>query len=181
MNNVMIDMETRGQRPGCVVLSLGAVFWDPISGRLGEEFEAVININSCRALGLHEAPETVAWWDKQSPEARQILTEVETAPMGVEEVLDAFTDWLRDNVNLRSLQVWGNGSDFDNAILAHLYAVTRKMQPWSFWNSRCFRTLKNIAQAEEPLRIGTHHNALDDARHQAVWAGRLFAALRAAA
>jgi exodeoxyribonuclease VIII len=181
MNDVMIDMETKGTRVGCVVLSLGAVFWDPITGRLGEQFEAVINIGSCRALGLHEDPETAAWWDKQSPEARQILADVETAPMGLGEVLDTFTDWLRDHGNLHSVKVWGNGADFDPAILIHLYAITRKMQPWSYNNSRCFRTLKNIAQAEEPLRIGTHHNALDDARHQAVWAGRLFAALRAAA
>lgn len=40
-------------------------------------------------------------------------------------------------------------------------------QPWAFWNDRCYRTLK--ARSELKIaRTGTHHNALDDAKSQAL-------------
>ena len=33
--------------------------------------------------------------------------------------------------------LWGNGSDFDNAILANAYRAIGQQQPWKFWNNRC--------------------------------------------
>ena len=38
MRHVMIDLETLGVVPGCVVLQIGAVCFDPNGGELGEKF-----------------------------------------------------------------------------------------------------------------------------------------------
>lgn len=41
---------------------------------------------------------------------------------------------------------------------------------WEFWNNRCFRTLKGMAPHIKTERQGTYHNALDDAKTQALHA-----------
>ena len=43
--------------------------------------------------------------------------------------------------------------------------------PWKHYNERCFRTMKNLPGAKSlcPPHDGTQHNALVDARQQALW------------
>jgi len=65
--------------------------------------------------------------------------------------------------------VWGNGANFDVAILDNIFGYE---DPWEFWNVRDMRTLVWIASAigfdkESIEREGTHHSAIDDAVHQA--------------
>ncbi len=72
--------------------------------------------------------------------------------------------------------MWGNGADFDNAILAHCYSRLGRPAPWKFWNSRCYRTLKSFSPVRGK-RIGVHHHALDDAKTQAADAMAIAAAL----
>jgi exodeoxyribonuclease VIII len=81
--------------------------------------------------------------------------------------LAAFSGWLMEQSNLKSVRVWGNGSDFDNAILACAYKAVEQPVPWQFWNNRCYRTIKNLFPSIKMIRGGVHHNALDDAKSQA--------------
>jgi inhibitor of KinA sporulation pathway (predicted exonuclease) len=93
--------------------------------------------------------------------------------------LTAFQRWLSDLAPLKEIALWGNGSDFDNVLLAQAYAAAKMDYPIRYYNNRCFRTLKNLGLAvQEPQREGTFHNALDDAKHQAKWAGLILAELR---
>jgi exodeoxyribonuclease VIII len=69
------------------------------------------------------------------------------------------------------VKLWGNGADFDNAILVNCFANTNIEPCWKFWNHRCYRTLKSLSgDKSKPKRVGTYHNALDDAITQAVHA-----------
>ena len=179
--DVMVDLETLGTGPGCAILSIGAVAFDPANDYIGASFHVVVSTASCRALGLREEVGTVEWWAKQSEQARAVLAEAERDGVSVGEALEAFSAFLRSHGGKPRVKVWGNGADFDNAILADLYRRTGREAPWQFWNSRCFRTLKALAPGHEPERVGTHHNAVDDARHQAEWACRIAAARKEAA
>ena len=172
MSNVMVDLETLGKRPGCVVLSIGAVFFDRDYTRLGSRFSAVINSPNCLALGLHEDPDTVRWWAQQSEAARLVLDQAYTSRLTLGQALEGFAAFLQlHGATAKTVKVWGNGADFDNAILQHCYAAVGQPVPWQFWNNRCYRTLKNLLPLiQPPERVGTHHNALDDARHQATHA-----------
>lgn len=172
MEHVMVDLETLGRRAGCSVLSIGAVEFDARRG-LGKEFYVVVNRPSQRALGLHEDPETLKWWASQTEAARQVLddAEAETA-VSVEKALAQLTTFLAP-LGLRRVKIWGNGGDFDNAILTNLYAAINQVPPWDFWNNRCYRTLKNLVPSEKLKRTGTYHNALDDAKTQAAHAVEL--------
>jgi hypothetical protein len=178
MQDVMIDLETLGNRPGCAILSLGAVGFDPKQGEIsdGVPFYAVINTDSCVCAGLGFDRETLDWWGRQAVEARTVLEAARSLnSFQLATVLERFELFLNEFGGKKSVRIWGNGADFDNPILAAAYRAIGKEVPWSFWNSRCYRTLK-ILYPDVPLkRTGTHHNALDDAKTQAMHALEIFA------
>jgi exodeoxyribonuclease VIII len=176
IQDVMVDLETLGTTGGCIFVSIGAVEFDgtPLAlskgvPELGREFYSVLSISSQKELGMHHSADTVAWWKKQSPDAQRVLQECSApdAP-SITQALATFADYLHPCG--KQVRIWGNGSDFDNPIIAEGYRRAGLIPPWQFWNSRCFRTLKNLLPGDEPVRGGTHHNALDDAKHQARWA-----------
>jgi exodeoxyribonuclease VIII len=172
MKNVMVDLETLGTKPGSVILSIGAVFFSEEG--LGEEFYCIVNHADSVAAGLTEDASTLKWWQSQKPEAQKVLSDAknEVIAKPLREALVLFSKWLYGEAGKKHLKVWGNGSDFDNVLLSSAFAVVGMATPWLFWNSRCFRTLKNLPGAEllAPKRVGTHHNALDDAKTQALHA-----------
>lgn len=168
--HVMIDLETMGTRPGCVILSIGAVYFT--CNGIHEEFYIRINPISCQRAGLHFDASTIEWWMRQTDGARGELSDLTKTGEELDAALLAFSKWLRTEADHNSC-IWGNGSDFDISILIGAYDRADIPVPWSPWKHRCFRTMKNFHRhtiaATEPAREGTHHNALDDAKHQAKW------------
>jgi hypothetical protein len=165
MHNIMVDLETLGTDPNAVILSIGAVYFD--ADNLGAEFHRVLEIESQQQRGREVNPKTVEWWAGQSEQARAIFT----APsMLTFQALDEFTEFCGD----QDISVWGNGADFDCVLLGSLYESFGKKRPWSYSKNRCFRTLKNtvVRESSNPLpeRLGVHHDALDDAKYQALCA-----------
>lgn len=183
-DNVMLDLETLGTSAGCTVMSIGAVAFDVDQLKTGPEFHVIISRDSCARLGLFEDSSTVDWWDQQSVEARQTLDHATEAGLTCQEACGQFRAYL-DLVSGRVegerdvLKVWGNGSDFDQPILAKVYDVIGQKPPWEFYNSRCYRTLKGLAPYPKLTRLGTFHNAVDDARTQATHAILLLQKLNA--
>lgn len=179
--DIMVDLETLGQRPGCTILSIGAVAFDPSTGEVDSAngFYVVVNRESCELHKLEEDQSTKDWWAKQSAAARKVLDQANDKSKSYDlvEALDMFGTWMTSLASKRQLKMWGNGSDFDNAILAVCYARAGLPLPWEFWNNRCYRTLKNLVPTVAMARSGTYHNALDDAISQAQHAVRIFAAM----
>lgn len=177
MNEVMVDLETLHNVPGGVILSIGAVFFDWRTRALGPQFYCVINRRSCHEVGLTESPDTLRWWANQSAAAREVLEQATTGGVDLKDALIGFGAWLADNCpgrdknGLPSVNVWGNGSDFDNAFLQVACDRAGRALPWNFWRNESFRTLKNRVgkgAVEKPERTDSvAHNALDDAIHQA--------------
>lgn len=163
MKNIMIDLETMGTEPNSAIIAIGAVQFDPVKKKLGEEFYRIIDLESAVQCGGVINPSTVLWWMQQSDEARSAFARKgETMP-------NALIDFMRfalDCAVKKDLIVWGNGADFDNVLLASALRNAGIEQPWMFYNNRCYRTLKNLKPTIKMKRSGTHHNALDDARDQ---------------
>lgn len=178
--DVMVDLETLGNGPRAVILSVGAVFFG--DGQLGEEFYTRVDPESCVRAGLVMDVDTVMWWMGQDSAARYALIGGD-AP-ALKDVLGDFA-WFIGARGLggvaERVRVWGNGAAFDNTILASAYRATRAPQPWKFWNDRCYRTVKELNR-HLPMtkRTGTHHNALDDAKSQAGHLMEIFAQPRSA-
>jgi DNA polymerase III epsilon subunit-like protein len=154
----MLDIETLGLEPGCVILSIGAVAFD-IDG-LGETFHRSINLESCADAGLEIDAETLEWWLDQDDAVRGVLTGGED----LTAVLSEFTDWFLD---LDADEVWANSPTFDCRVLEHAYGAVGLDAPWQFYQERDFRTLKKLPVAVMADRDGDKHDALDDAVHQA--------------
>lgn len=163
MQDTMIDLETFGTTPGSAIRSIGALLFDPHSDALGPEFYVNVDRASCEKAGLTIDANTEAWWSRQSLAARAAL---DVNPQSLGDALMAFSAWWSTNGCVRP---WSHGANFDQPILEACYRAVGMQAPWSFWDSRCTRTLFDIAQADtRKMTTGeVKHNALDDARAQA--------------
>jgi hypothetical protein len=152
----MIDLETMDTRPSAVILSIGAVKFDPATGELGDTFHK--KVHALSQARRTTSDDTIAWWQEQSEEAREAAF---GGTLNLPGVLFSFSQWLGDNPI-----VWGNGATFDISILESAYEHN---PPWHYRSVRDMRTL--VALAPDVMMgvefQGTEHVALDDARHQA--------------
>lgn len=163
MKHIMIDLETLGTGIDAVFISIGAVYFNPDTGALGDEFYENIDWQSSLNFGRKMDADTIKWWFKQSDEARNaILKDGDN----LIRVLKTFNHFCGNYP-----MVWSNGSSFDISILEHAYRETDIELPWKFWNVRDVRTIKDLGKKKVDKSIfemrGTAHNALDDAKHQA--------------
>jgi len=175
MNHLMIDLETLGTGVDSAFISIGAVFFDPETKEQGESFYRNVDWQSCIDEGRTIDVNTIKWWFKQSNEAREaLLVEGQALPF----VLNEFESFIK--TNSKKPIVWGNGSSFDISIMEHAYRNYINKCPWDFWNVRDVRTIKDLSQGKYiiPNFIGTKHNALADAKHQAEYVSEMWKILR---
>ena len=167
--NIMLDLETLGTKPGCIILSIAAVPF-ALSGCYElEPFYRKISDVSCGTYGMVSDKKTLDWWERQSDEARN------EAFSGVEDLKLVLSDFSLYIAGMPTAPViWGNGSDFDNPILAAAYELCDLPLPWSFRDNLCYRTLKNLYPVIPYVRPVIAHNALHDARAQATHAEHIF-------
>ncbi|MWG34791.1 3'-5' exoribonuclease [Halomarina oriensis] len=153
---MMLDLETLGLDPGCVILSLGAVAFDEEGVK--ETFSRSISLKSCDEAGLEIDAGTLEWWLGQDENVQEQLTGGDE----LTEVLHEFSEFYSG-----AEEIWGNSPSFDCEILSAAYDAANAPVPWEFYHERCFRTLKAMPGAVDLEREGDHHDALDDAVHQA--------------
>jgi len=155
-NNIMVDLETMATHPNAAIVAIGAVRF---TDELKDTFYQVVDLQSAMDAGLDVNGDTVNWWLMQEQAARQAIT----APgLELPQALMLFAKWLGEGA-----VVWGNGASFDNAILSNAYYKTDILLPWHYSNNRCYRTVKSFYPKIKLQRVGTLHNALDDAVSQA--------------
>jgi len=174
----MIDLETMSNKPDAPIVAIGAVFFNPSTGELGESFYRAVNLKSSVEHGGVIDPGTVMWWMNQSDEARSAIFNADY--VGINTALSELNTFIRDQSDPGKLKVWGNGASFDNVILRASYARAYIPCPWNYWNDRDVRTIVAIGAAagicprrEIPFD-GDQHNALDDARHQAKYVSAIW-------
>lgn len=181
---VMLDLETLGTAPGCKILSIGACVFTQYGVTEPLFFYREIKRHTGQDM-LAEDPDTVIWWSEQSAEAKRgLLTDRDDdGKVTLTLALIEFHRWLQEvgGVDSRGnvlVDVWGNGSDFDNIIIRAAAKAVNVKPGWPYWGNRDYRTLKGLLPHIKAERLGTHHNALDDARTQAVHASILLKELR---
>jgi hypothetical protein len=172
MSNIMVDLETMGTGSSSAIIAIGAVQFD--SKGLGKEFYAIVDIETSVKCGMEIDPSTIIWWLGQSEAARAEFTTKST-----ESLFSALQGFAKFVGAKKNAKVWGNGAAFDNVILDNAYKLNNLDTPWMFYNSMCYRTVKNLIGGSIKLeRVGEHHNALDDAKSQAEHLVRMLGALK---
>jgi exodeoxyribonuclease VIII len=165
----MLDLEALDPKIGGVLVSIGAVYFDFETGELGDTFYREISRQGLEEQ-YKEYNRTISlrclqWWMQQSDGAREVFQAKDCHGNDFKTALRAF----RQFVDGPKTRIWGNGADFDNVFLADCYKSVGLRLPWSFRYNRCYRTVKNMFGHKAKLvRVGNHHNALDDAKTQAV-------------
>lgn len=130
-----------------------------------------------RKYPLTRDPETVKWWNDQSPEAQAAFAN----PVDLRRGLELFHMWLEEVLTSdaliqshedQSLRLWANGPQFDVSILEAVYHAVGLPVPWYYRAPRDFRTITDAAGMTrddfKAFEHGTAHNALDDATSQAM-------------
>lgn len=173
MTHVMVDLETLSTAPNARIIAIGAVKFEPGEGVYDNYYQAIKTprledldqIDWIDDDGFHVSKASLQWWKEQTDRAQMVFIDPNAIPIA--DALDSFTKWVTSEEPADKIRLWGNGASFDNVILASAYRLCNKEQPWRFWNDRCYRTVKNMYPMIPTQRLGTHHNALDDAATQA--------------
>lgn len=168
MMDLMIDFETLGQDPDTMVISLGACFFDENTGATGPTFYMAFDIADQQKLGRNFTPDTLKWWMSQSGAAKKVFHE-KAQPTKV--VLETFSTWVLKNCSISKVRPWGNGSSFDISIAESLFRDFGVKCPWLYYNVMDLRTFKRYVagNAKVDKSEGVNHNALDDAKNQALF------------
>lgn len=184
--HIMVDLETWGTAPGSDLRSIGAIVFDPIAGTLGPTFYA--NVRNGGDYGLARDPDTEKWWADQSQAAQSVL---EADQLDIRLGLARFADWwieqqggpaTRDSY----ARFWANGPHFDFVLLEAAYRAVygggsyQEMVPWIYRAPRDCKTAWDMAGGVDLPFEGVQHNALDDARHQALCVIEAYKITRAA-
>lgn len=176
--HIMVDLETMSLRANAAILSLGAVLFykqgQPVDLRNSDAYFSM-NVHpkwyhhDIRGDRFHVDVETALWWGNQSKEARDAIA---VKPVTLPEVLTAFSSWAAQvsGGNLSSTCLWGNGADFDLAVITSAFHQLGSEPPWKFWNHRCYRTLKATHRDVQRGEANGYvpHIALNDAIAQAI-------------
>lgn len=169
----MLDIETMGFRPSSVVLTFGAIKFnphtldDPHSGiyhRLAveEQFE----------LGRTSDDSTLEWWGKQTESVRDEAFSDEDR-ISLDEFTKSLNKFLVGVDN-----IWAQGPTFDIVILEQIYAAIGKPVPWQFWQVRDSRTLFKVLGEPRKADRAEAHNALADCYYQAIGVQQVLKELR---
>lgn len=160
----MLDLETWGTTPGCAIRSIGAVVFSRCRGDVHmATFYRNVTRESCEAAGLAVEQGTADWWARQSVAARDAL---KNGQVQLSDALSSFIHWFNA---VGGVCIWSQGAGFDVPIIEAACARSGIAWPWKFWDVRDTRTAYDLAGLD-PRRVpreGQHHNAMDDAIHQA--------------
>lgn len=160
-NDYSIDLKALSTRFDAPILSIGIAQFDRTNGQIGKTFYREIRLESALQYGAVNAA-TLRSWMHQDGTAKVLFEDLNkyTLPQALLD-LGKFLP--------KTALVWANGASDDITKLEHAYAKTGNPIPWDDWNIRDMRTVVDLgAYATGDIKFeGSHHNALDEATHQA--------------
>ena len=167
--DLMLDIETLGTRPGCVVLTLGAVKFNPHnSTQYGETLYIRPSIDEQTAMDREIQEDTAAWWETQATDVKEEALSNDNR-ISLSQTVQQLNKFCV-GVN----QMWAQGPAFDFVILENLYRSLGEPTPWNFWQIRDSRTLFGALGDPRIKGKAGLHNALEDSISQAQGVQQVF-------
>ena len=162
--HAMIDIETLGTKPNAVILSVGAIKFDPFNSNEphdGKHWR--LDVDAQTEIDREVNEDTLAWWAKQDPEIQEDAFG-ESGRTDVYQFMKELNGWLTG-----CEAVWCQGPQFDMVILENLFKQFQHHRGWAFWQIMDCRTLFNIMPVDPRKAIQQNlHSADADAYYQAV-------------
>ena len=182
----MLDIETLSTKPNAVVLSIGAVEFNPETGDIIRRFYQELDLQD--QSDRHIDISTVQWWADRckenvgnldllaNPKQRRLstLTVLGMLDEFINEPQSSFFLWNKPRyMELKrdefKVAVWACDPDFDIAILNNLYESENIRCPWRYNEPKSVRTIRLLAEMKgiELPKAEASHNALEDCIRQA--------------
>ena len=159
----MIDLETLGTTPNSVVLTIGAVKFDPFTNDEPiERLHLKLNTEEQFNKGRIKDDDTLAWWLSQDKEVRDAaFTEYRVS---INDGLNALMEWSKD-----VSKIWCQGPSFDFPMLYSLHRDFNMDYPFNkFWLQRDSRTITSLVNDNLKEKINYNaHDAVEDCVKQA--------------
>ena len=168
--DAMIDIETLGTEPDCVILSVGAVKFNPYTNQ--EPIERMLWRPSTEQqfeANRSVLDSTLEWWATQPKHIQEeAFTEDGRTPLG-----QFFSELNKYLVGCN--KIWCQGPQFDMVILEDLFKQFDHHRNWAFWQVQDCRTIFNMMPADPRKAIQQNlHSADADAFYQAVCVQQTF-------
>jgi hypothetical protein len=155
MNQVLIDIEALGQKPGCAIFELAAVRFDLASGEISSEFLALIEPDNGWVC-----PETEDWHREKGTYPMPGTA----ARVGISKALRDFAMWFAGLGPVES--VWAWGATYDFPVLESRWRDWGPSEglPWEYYQAECARTVWRRAFGPDVRHGDRPHQALEDCR-----------------
>jgi len=167
---VMLDLETLGTHPDCVVLTIGAIKFNPYTmDEPGDGMYLRLDIEEQLNMGRSTLDSTIEWWAQQDPKVRE-------EAMGEQGHRASIAELRKDlNKFLVGVEhIWCQGPAFDIVILEDLYRSQCWPIPWHFWQIRDSRTLFGVHGDPRETGRDQAHTALMDCYYQAIGVQKVY-------
>ncbi len=173
---VVIDIEAFAQHAEAAkIATIGAVLVDLISReKLGTFYVRCAHHQPGRVV----EPSTAEFWERQRTESPEAYNEVyrtdDRVPLN--KALQLLSEFIESGFGPdHRRNVFGNGPEYDNVILAHAYRQLELPQPWDYWCNQSMRTallfsrlFLNVDPRRELPEPRVAHHALHDAEDEAM-------------
>lgn len=179
--DIMVDIETLGNKADSTIIQLSAVAFDVTTGEVlpDKTFNAVADIDK-NTNGVHVTGNTIKWWLNTNADLfKELLT---TGKDSSEDIVANFYWWIRalqEEHGEKNVYLWGNGILFDNKMIQHQMESIDLDYPIFYRNDRDVRTILESATTkldveerefkksiQDKMEEFTAHNALDDCMFQ---------------
>jgi len=155
--DLMIDIETLATTPDAVILTIGAVEFNPFSDDIGDTLYSRLDVEQGNRV---IEDNTIEWWGKQDKHLQEEAFS-DGDRIQLEDSLKKLTKMV-----VKNNRVWANGISFDIPILENAYRSYGMHPPWNFWDVLDTRTIYKINPNKS--KLGNSHNALEDCVNQIV-------------
>ena len=159
----MIDIETLDTAPNSVILSIGAVKFDPFTYE--EPYDKKhwrLDINAQTEAGRSVSESTLEWWGKQAAHIRDRAFSDDNR-IEILEFCKELNRWMTG-----CKEIWCQGPQFDMVMIEDLFKHFNHHRNWAYWQIRDSRTLFSIMPSDPRKDIQEDlHDALADAYWQA--------------
>lgn len=158
-DSIMLDLETMGTGPNAVVVQIGAVAFNSLTGRRysAGAFEIDVDLDSSASAGGVVTEATVNWWEEQGG----FKPTGDTVTLAV--ALLGLSKWSGEYPS--ASRVWAQGPSFDVAIIDGFVQRVGTSEPWKYNAARDTRTVYDLAKQRgwtKPPGVEPTHRAVED-------------------
>lgn len=183
---LVFDFETLDLKPSGVILSMGVCMFDLTKQNTFEElvhqgFNIYFDQEEQKAAGRTVSPDTLAWWERQGPEAQECLNNPHQVPCAdLHLYMAEFYKSMGYKPHPKTTR-WFSRGYFDAAFLDNFCASFDMEPPYKYW---CWRDIRShldgagLGSRNEKLdkpKGMIPHNSWHDAAFDAYQVQQLFA------